>query len=310
MQNATLDFFGLSYAIAIAGILSGVGIAIDKLLLAHQSVKIKDALLQVWNYVDEVRFKDVAHKMVSVYILIERRLFGKRFSARWFFVAISISTALTTATIIIGRALGMYLTATCADPNQTSLPFYTAVMMGFGYFHENVHHISIYPLNILFDNLTIAATVALLTVFLRGKAIGYRYFIIGLDIVFCVILLNVCFYIAFQLDTTSSGNPPTLFEALPRLVSDVSVLGCGYFYVYMSTIFFVSTITIPTLLYLLMILTLMAAKTSAEIGKFALLQLTELGVVGEKSVFFYTGIFLGLLVLLLKLAREIVKVTV
>ena len=307
MQNVPLDFVGLSFAIAIAGILSSIGIAIDKLLLPHQNNRINDVLVHVWNYVDDIRLTDVAYKMVSLYILIEHRSFGRRFSARWFSVAFFVSAILTTLTIIVGRALGMYLTASCADPNQTSLPFFSALQMAFGYFYENINHTSIYPLNILFDNLTIAATVALLTVFLRTKAIRYRYLIIAVDIAFCVILLNVCFYIAFQLDTTSSGSPPALFQALPRLVSDVNVLGCGYFYVYMSTIFFVSTITIPTLIYLVMIIIFMLAKTSAEIGKFILLQVTELGVVGDKSVFFYTGIFLGLFVLLMKFVLELTK---
>lgn len=295
---------GLTYAIALATALAGLGAALDKLLLPHQAAKLRYRLLRFWNRVDDVRFSNVPEAMVEFYIHAEQRAFGKRFTARWATSVLLSSALLTSVTIVVGRALGLYLTGVCSDPSQSSIDLGVALRAGLTYFWVNVHHAFIYPLNLSFDAVTVAVTVTLLSWFLAAGGRLKRYAFLLADILLCVVLLVLCFFIAFRLDATTSGDPPSLTRVLPRLIGDFTELGCAYFHVYLSTIFFVSTITIPTLLYLLMILLFLMAKSASELGQWIVLHIVELGTVGEKSVFFYTGIFFGIIVIVLKLIQE------
>ena len=61
-----------------------------------------------------------------------------------------------------------------------------------------------------------------------------------------------------------------------------------------APIFFSATIFFPTVLYLLIVLLLMLSITAFAIAMGIALHVTELRIVGEKTVFFYSGVFLGL----------------
>lgn len=293
----------ITYVIIVITAISSLGIALDKLILPHQHNIIKDYLLKIWDRVDDIHISDVPKKMVVLYLNVERKIFGKRFHIRWWLSLISISIILTTFVLIMGRSLGIFLAYSCSTEVIDEITLFRSIEIGYWYYISNINHRIIYPLNILFDTVTLFVTVQLLSKFLNSTGV-IRYIIILADIFICLLLFNLCFYLAFQLDSTAGGMPPNIIDVFPRLINDKKELGCTYYHVYLSTIFFVSTILIPTLVYLLMIFIFLVAKSSVHISKFVTLQITELGVSGDKSVFFYTGIFLSIVVIFVKVIKE------
>lgn len=284
----------LSISVALSALISASGLALDKLTLNHQNSKLKDRLVAVWLRVEEIRIRDVALAMATHFIAFEKSLFGPRLSYLWVLRVALFSIILTSITIIGGRALSILL-IDILNPETSNVDLLISLQLAWGWFFYNVDHILIYPTNILFDQITLLATVALLTLYTKANKLAHRYIFILIDIVIAFVLFNIFYLVAQQLDSTASMQHSS-YLPLFSLIGDIWMLGYSRLHIHLSTLCFVATVVLPTFIYLLMIFLAMLAKSSADLGRFILLQFTELGATGEKTIFFYTGIFFGLIV--------------
>lgn len=303
----------IGIAVALATFFSGLGAALDHLVLPHQNERLKSVLVHWWNYVDDLQFRDIAHEMVQFYIRVEQKAFGHFPSTRWLITACTISFFVTTCAILGGRALGLYLTMSCGgNMDQYGGVLGTiqaATSAALGYFESNVNKVRIYALNIAFDALTLVATLLFLRAYLVLRPFVARYVLVLCDIGACVVFFYICVYLAFYSDVTTSGEDYGLFDFY-KLFTSLGPFSCTHFHIFTSTLVFSSTIFFPTFTYLTLILFMMTAKVSLESAKLITRQVLELGATQQKTVFFYTGILIGIVASLTKMLFEIGKLLV
>lgn len=267
--------------------------------MPHQNVRLQNHLLRYWNYVDDVRFRDIAQVMVESYLRLEQKLFGKFPSYRWLGTALVVSTIVTTVVLILGRTFGVYLTALCGGSitryGNLLESFFVMLAAGVSYFRYNIDHGTIYALNITFDAITMTLTLMFLRVYVSHRRFLPKYFLVLADIATCIVLLYTCMYFAFYADRTTSGVKHTFWTFYEHILLPIRSPECGHFHIFTSTILFSSTVLVPTLTYLTAILLFMTAKASLEISRWIVAHVLELGATQKKTVFFYTGVYIGLL---------------
>lgn len=306
-----MDLSTLGIAATIVAFFSALGAAMDSLVLPQQNKRLQDALLHWWNYVDDVRFRDIAHQMVALYVRIERKLLGKFPSWRWFLTAVCTSAIVTTLAIIGGRTIGLTLTLACNDVIDSFGGMWGTITQmwwaSIGYFKYNLDHPRIYAINIAFDALTLAATLAFLRLYLRQRLFISRYILILTDILACLVFFYLCSFLAFYSDSTTSGIRYGLFDYYKQFLDVAKDPQCAHFHLYTSTFVFSSTVFLPTFTYLFAIFMLMTAKGSLEISRYAARHLLELSATQQKTVFFYSGVFIGIVGSVLKLAYDLMK---
>jgi len=310
-QYSSIAMEGLAIATALLAFFAAVGAAVDNLVMPHQNSKLQDRLVVWWNYVDDVKFRDVAHTMVEFYLRLERRLFGAFPSWRWLLTALLASAVLTTFAVLLGRTLGLYLTFLCNGNLQYSggpiEAFFTLMTPAWTYFRYNVDHFVLYALNITFDAVTLATTLFFLRVYVRRRGLLPRYILVAADIAACLLFLYTCMFVAFYADITSSGIKHTYWTFYEHLLEPLARPDCSYFHTFTSTVIFSSTVLLPTLTYLGAIFFFLNAKVSLEASRWVVAHILELGATQKKTVFFYTGVYIGLLAALGKLTQELIK---
>lgn len=308
-----MNLSDIGIAVALATFFSGLGAALDHLVLPHQNERLKSVLLHWWNYVDDIQFRDIAHEMVQFYVRAERKIFGHFPSIRWLITACAISLIVTTCAIVGGRTLGLYLTFSCGgniDQFGSALgAIKVAATAAMSYFESNVDKARLYALNISFDALTLAATLLFLRGYLSIRRFIARYVLVLCDIGVCVVFFYVCVYLAFYLDTTTSGVSYGLLDFY-KMFTSLGPFSCTHFHIFTSTLVFSSTIFFPTFTYLTFILFMMTSKLSLEFAKIIAQQVLELGATQHKTVFFYTGILIGIIASLTKMLFDIGKLLV
>ena len=312
-----MDIIGIGYFIVLGGFLSGLGIGLDKLVLNKQKSLLEDKLIIFWDKVDNLEFKDIARLLAKKYLVAENRIFGKTMSLRWLITTLIVSLLLTCLMIILGKTLGIFLLDTCTSiyhGTTSNIDGMSYLKIGWSYFLNNAEKFKAITLNYAFDFLTIAATVYLLERFILSERSHTRYFWIIIDIFICIFLLQFCIFIGLQIDGTNVLHEQikTPFEIFGTLYKDLNIstsrFSCGSFHLYSGALAYSATILIPTIIYLSIIIVLMLAKTAHDLGKFILLQVSELGLEGEKTVFYYTGIFLSTVIIGLKILKELLSI--
>lgn len=305
-----LNISDIGIIVALAAFFSGLGAALDKLVLPHQNERLQLFLIHWWNYVDEVKFRDIAHEMVNLYIITERKVFGPFPSVRWLITACTVSFVVTTCAIVGGRALGLYLTISCGGGLEyfggSIETLRIALSASMGFYESNVDKIRIYLLNISFDALTLAVTLIFLRTYVALRRFVARYILVLCDIAACIIFFYVCVYLAFYLDTTTSGVSYDILSFY-KIFTDLGQFSCTHLHIFTSTLVFSSSIFLPTFTYLSLILFMMTSKLSLESAKFVTKQILELGATQQKTVFFYTGVLIGIITSLTKMLYEIGK---
>jgi len=298
----------LGLAAAILGFFSALGAALDNLVLPHQNKKLQNVLLRWWDFVDDLRFRDIGHRMVDLYVAKERLLFGNFPSSRWFLTAIILSTVVTGIAIIGGRTIGLAFTLLCTgstDAHGGVLgTLRTSLSASLGYFH-NVDKLRVFSLNIGFDALTLCTTLGFLRLYLGRRRFLFRYSLVLSDIAACIAFFYVCSFLAFYSDGTTSGVRYGLVEYYKHFLWLWKEPQCTHFHIYTSTIVFSSTVFLPTFTYLSAILMVMTAKGSMESARYAARHLLELSATQQKSVFFYSGVFLGIIGSGMKLTYDV-----
>lgn len=299
----------LSIAAALMAFFASVGAGLDALVLPHQNTRLQRRLLAIWDRVDDVRFRDIATTMVGWYLRKESTIFGRFPSYRWIITALSLSFVVTTIALYLGRLAGIYLTVLCAGTlSAEGAPLEVLYRFGvasLNLFLGNVNHVKVYTLNLAFDAITMATTLVVLRLYLRQRLFVGRYFLILTDISACLIFFYVCSYLAFYADSTGSGVKYSVLEYHKFFSDVVSNPDCGYFHVFTSTFTFSLTVFLPTLVYLLGIYFFLNAKISLEACRWIVAHLLELSSTQQKTVIFYTGVFLGLVSAALKLSVDV-----
>jgi len=306
-----MNLSDIGIAIALVTFLSGLGAAVDHLVLPHQNERLRSVLIRWWDYVDSISLRDIAHEMVELYVRTERKIFGHFPSLRWLMTAVAISFIVTTGAIVGGRTIGLLLTMVCGDNLDNFGGVFGSILVAakaaIYYFEENVDKALLYLLNITFDALTLVTTLAFLRTYLALRQFIARYILVLCDIGVALAFFYVCVFLSFYLDATASGVKYGLFDFYKIFQNPFE---CGNFHIFTSTFLFSATVFFPTFVYLSLILLTMTAKASLETAKLITKQVLELGATQQKTVFFYTGIFFGIIASLTKMIFDIGKLLI
>lgn len=162
------------------------------------------------------------------------------------------------------------------------------------------------PVNIAFDFATIYITIIILSKALT-KPNYFLFFLICLDIFACVILFYNAIYISDKFDSASMVGAGGYWRIIPSFAALLTI-GCAAFHILTSKVLFVSTILLPTLIYLLMIFALFWLRESFRFLKFVTMHLLEKSVEDKKTIFAHIGTAAGLLTAVSKTIMEVAKI--
>lgn len=302
-----IDLSGLAAALVIAGTFAAIGIGIDSLLLARHVEAVDKLALRWWIFFDDLKIIDVPRIAVSVYIKGKNAVLGPGFSRNFFLRSLLLSLVLTAITVPGGRALGLALLEACNHRtgwSQQSFSFFEALRIGWGW--TGIQTIAyLVPVNIAFDFATIFITILILSKALT-KPNYFLLVLICLDIVACVILFYNAVYIADQFDNASIVSADGYWKIIPSFINAFT-FGCPAFHVLTSKLLFVSTILLPTLIYLIMILALFFLREGFQLFKFITMHILEKSVEDKKTIFAHVGTTLGLITTVGKAVLEMAK---
>lgn len=162
------------------------------------------------------------------------------------------------------------------------------------------------PVNIAFDFATIYITIIILSKAIT-KPNYFLLLLICLDILACVALFYNAIYISDKFDTASRVAVEGYWRIIPSFF-EIMIFGCSAFHVLTSKVLFVSTILLPTLIYLLMIFALFWFRESFRFLKFVMMHLLEKNVEDKKTIFAHVGTAVGLLTAISKTIIEVAKI--
>lgn len=291
----------------LAGAFAAIGTGIDNLLLARQVEVIDKLALRWWIFFDDLKIVDIPRIAVGIYIKGKNVVLGPGFSIKFILRSLLLSLALTAITVPGGRALGLVLLEACNHRTggpQQSLSLFETLQIGWGW--AGIQTIAyLVPVNIAFDFATIFITILILSKALT-KPNYFLLILICLDIVACVVLFYNAVFIADQFDNASIISAEGYLKLIPSFLNAFS-FGCAAFHVLTSKILFVSTILLPTLVYLIMIVALFFLREGFLLFKFIAMHILEKSVEDRKTVFAHIGTTLGLITAVGKAALEMAK---
>jgi len=297
--------FDIGILLAIVTAISGAGLALDELLLPRQAKAIEVKLEKFWLNVSEYESRDIPKSMVMLFLKMEKLLFGEWFTIRWFFSIFLVSLFLTSSMTFAARIYS-FMQVYADHPEQFTIALSSAVSSV-----KQLRYKYYIPVNILADQVTIILTIVLLKKLFLNKGTLLKYFAIVMDILICIIIFNVVLFFSLDFNNDAGQDLTTnVFLIIPTVIHYTSLMPEDSFlfaHVFLPSIMVSTTIVLPTLIYLLMILTALLLKSSASIGRATLMHLSALGVEGDKTIFFYSGIFISLILIILKLCLELIK---
>lgn len=303
------DLAGVGIFVALGTFISALGIGIDSLLLNRHSSRLNTFSIKWWVFFDNLRILDLPRIAVTFYLKLKNIILGDRFNISFFFRSFILSILLTFITIPGGRSLGLALTIKCnlrtgwGDKDFSLLQYLTIGWNWTGY--EAIVYLG--PINLMFDLATIFVTVLLLS-FAVKKTDYFLILLIALDIIACIILMHNIIYLSDQFDTaTSISNASGYLFILPGLINSINESGCGAYHVVTSKLLFASTILLPTLIYLIMIVILFVMRESFKLLKYFTMHILEKSSEDKKTLFAHLGVSLGLSVSLFKMIQEVSK---
>lgn len=288
----------LAAIVAILGSFSAIGLAIDKLLLPHQRKGLSNAALSYWLAVERVTIRDIPISAARAYLSFIRFFVGSRLTSKTGLLrAAVISVVVTTIVFLVGQFLGFYFAHRMSDDPSPTIELVKATWWAF---QTHSNKLVIYPLNIAFDIVTIFCTTGLIGYMYRHRGMVKRIPIIILDIAVATTLFAICFYVLFHANNLyAAGGEWRTPNAFVELIKERS--GWGPSAVFdpfwmLPQLAFTTTIFYPTIIFLIILLFITSAHLFAIAAKSVGLQVLELSSGDEKSIFFYTATFLGLMV--------------
>ncbi|WP_298622954.1 hypothetical protein [uncultured Zoogloea sp.] len=303
-----IDLNGLALAIVIGGTLAAIGTGIDSLLLARHVEAIDKLALRWWVFFDDLKIIDIPRIAVGVYIKGKNVVLGSGFSPTFFLRSFLLSLVLTIITVPGGRALGLALLQACNHQTgwmtEQSFSFFETLKIGWGW--AGMQTIAyLVPVNIAFDFATIFVTILILSKALT-KTNYFLLALICLDIVACVVLFYNAVYIADQFDSASIVSANGYWQLYPSFLNAFTY-GCAAFHILTSKLLFVSTILLPTLIYLILIVALFLLREGFRLFKFITMHVLEKSVEDKKTIFAHLGTTLGLITAVGKAVVEMAK---
>jgi len=285
----------------IAGAFAAIGIALDKVVLRRHDIALKRWLTSFWVALHDIRPKKLPRSTAAAYLRFVHRTIGPDIRS-WRFIAtsIAISLVMTTAFFFLGKAIRNSILQSI-DPEFGSffehLPGYAEM------YWLHLDKAFVYPINALFDILTIILTTFLVSQFFLSRTLVRASRFIVLDLMLCAALFYVCLYIIVSNDiaVAPQGGLFSFHEHIAMHMQEPAMfahwLSSGM--TYSATVFY------PTLMYLLIFLLLVLAAIFIRVTKSIGLFYAESVVDNEKSVFFVTGTFIGIVAALAKAASQL-----
>ncbi len=280
---------------------AAVGVALDKVILRRHDSAIKHWLADRWIALSEAGPSNLPGRAAGAYLRFVRRYIGSTsFSLRFVITSIAISLVMTTLFFFIGKGIRNIILRN-VDPNFGSfwelLPGYIEM------YQLHLNKAFVYPVNAAFDIATIVITTTLVARFLLSprslRGAGY----IVLDITLCCALFYVCLFIIVSNDLATAPQGGLLsfhnhiYEQTRQPAMFAHWLSSGV--AYSATVFY------PTIIYLGVFLFLLIATAVIQLFRAVGLFYAESVVDNEKSVFFVTGTFLGVLAAMSKALAEL-----
>lgn len=208
-----------------------------------------------------------------------------------------MSVVVTTLIFLIGQFAGFYYAHQMSDDPSPTIELVEAAWWAI---ETHSTKSIIYPVNIVFDILTIIFTTGLIGYLYKHRGIAKRIPIILLDIAVASALFALCFYILFHANNLYSAggewrSPESFVELINARVGWADNAIFDPFWM-LPQLAFTTTIFYPTIIFLIALLIVSAMHLFAIATKKLGLQILELSSGNDKSIFFYSGTFLGLLV--------------
>jgi hypothetical protein len=304
---AAFDLTGLAIMVAVGGMFVALGLGIDSVLLNRHIKSVDNFALRWWFFFDNLRVLDVPRIAVGLYIKGKNKVLGRGFTPIFFLRSFVLSLVLTALTVPGGRALGLALVLRCNElmgGGPQSFSFWQLISMGWGWTGtQSLLHLV--PVNVAFDLATIFITVLLLSKALEKP----DYFLIGLvllDILACFLLFYNAIYIADRYDTASIVTVDGYWSIVPAFLRAFT-LGCASFHLLTSKLLFISTILLPTLIYLAMIVALFLLREGFKLFRVSTMYLLEKSVEDKKTIFAHLGTTIGMAIAVGKCILEIGK---
>ena len=317
MSLGSVDIQGLGIATAIFCSFAIMGQQLDKFLLSSQNIWLRDKAAEWWNLIDDLKIRNFFHSVLLTFLKLKTLIFGKIIiSFRLLFISLALSVTATFSVLLVG----MYV-------------YYGSLSKSINDMISNENILWLFPLNYFFDFLTLALTIVIiekaikaswpvaiaLLVFDGALAFGIAImcFVAGSAIEFPYVpsilrgggiealSLDISFYFKYYdffgiLDWRTSKV--LLGPLVHPYVDNLSLNGGDA-----STWVFSNTTQLPTIGYIVIALIMFLAVVFLRVFRFICLQLLALSVETDKTVFFYTGAFIGFCILVWKLILEISK---
>lgn len=302
----------LSLALIIAALIASVGKAIDGLLLSRHVSALDAISIRAWLYLDRVTLRNIPRSGLRLFILLKEFLFGRGMGLEFIFRVILVSAMVTAIAMPFGRAIGMYLMLVCEYASGNLDP---ANLATFGYlfqsalgFFTNDDYLWLAATNITFDFLTISITTVLIGCAIRKNSIHLTAFV-ALDIVLCVVLFHALMWSIDQFDIASRlTNTDSVLDLIPTIIF-LAAQGCSSFHFLTSKLLFSSTVLLPTLIYLSIILLLALFRHGFLLSRWIGMHLLERSSEDERrSIIGHLATTLGVLVAMIGAALEAIGV--
>ncbi len=291
------DLGGLALFVAIGTAISGVGYAIDKLLLPSQRRRLSDILTLWWCRIDDLRPRNAIPMMASMYIVFCSRIFGTT-SPRVLAITVLLSFSATTACLLGGDYL-----------------WYKSFPRALERWSEH-QPVKLYPLNLFADGLVLGTTFLTMRLLRAARPI-WQLPLVLMNMAIALCTAYAVFYVgqALEFPETATWDGDDFRRTLGlylgylnhfgwfnqilasgRWLGDSYTPSGGEWY----AIFYATTIILPTIMYLGMALLIVLSWAAFYLGRSILMQLFRLHVETDKSIFYYSGVLVGLLVIVAK----------
>ena len=196
----------LRNTVVLFGIFTGLGAAIDKLLLPRQKQYLFNALENFWFYLDALTFHKLPSKAAQAFLHAKNLIVGYNLLSLFGIArALVFSLFLTTAMFFVGQSAAIIIPQ-LYGPNGVSIGFLELLGVAWTFFKQHLNHLRIYITNFVFDFLTIFCTIFVINRILRAKHIFQQFLLVILDIAACVLLFYVCLFLLLNANTLYLGG--------------------------------------------------------------------------------------------------------
>lgn len=286
----------LKTTVVLFGIFAGLGAAIDKLLLPRQKRYLLNKTQDFWFFLEALTFHKLPSKAGEAFLHAKKLIVGEKLLTPLGIArALVFSVFLTTVMFFVGQSAAIIIPQ-LYDPDGVSLNISEFFSVARTIFTQHLNHLRVYSTNFAFDFLTIICTIFVVNRILNAKHVFQQFLWIVLDIAACVFLFYFCLFLLLNANTLYLGGSIPFggfHEWLYAKVAQDHIAVLAFWFI--PQLLFTSTVFYPTTLYLFFLLSLSLLYMCAQIAKQAGLHLSELSSLGDKTIFFYAGTALGLI---------------